>query len=132
MPRFLGEHWADTYAGPLNYLEQTMYAGVPIVVLAVVGLAARGRDWRAVFFAAMTALATLAVYGAPGILHLISALPLVKGATLTRMPIVAITAVIVVAAFGVDGVGDQPAVQCGELAGVGACQRQQIAVRDLA
>ena len=102
VPRFLGEHWADTYAGPLNYLEQTMYAGIPMLVLAVVGLAARGRDWRAVFFAAATALATLAVYGAPGVLHVISALPLVKGATLTRIPIVAITGAIVVAAFGVD------------------------------
>ena len=106
VPRFLGEHYADTYAGPLNYLEQTMYAGIPVLMLAVVGsavgAAAPRRDWRAIFFAATGVLATLAVYGAPGVLQVISALPLVKGATLTRIPIVAITSAIVVAAFGVD------------------------------
>ncbi|HWJ55211.1 MAG TPA: hypothetical protein VNR90_03320, partial [Vicinamibacterales bacterium] len=106
VPRFLGEHHADTYAGPLNYLEQTMYAGIPVLMLAVVGTiagaAAPRRDWRAMFFAATGVLATLAVYGAPGVLHVISALPLVKGATLTRIPIVAITCAIVAAAFGVE------------------------------
>jgi hypothetical protein len=102
VPRFLGEHAADTYAGPLNFLEQTMYAGIPVLMLAVVGVAAPRRDWRALFFAATGVLAALAVYGAPGILDVISALPLVKGATLTRIPIVAITSAIVVAAFGVD------------------------------
>jgi hypothetical protein len=102
VPRFLGEHDADTYAGALNYLEQTMYAGIPVLVLAVVGVATPRRDWRATFFAATGVLAALAVYGAPGVLHVISALPLVKGATLTRIPIVAITAAIVVAAFGVE------------------------------
>jgi hypothetical protein len=102
VPRFLGEHAADTYAGALNYLEQTMYAGIPVLILAVVGVATPRRDWRALFFAAVAVVATLAVYGAPGVLHVISALPLVKGATLTRIPIVAITAAIVAAAFGVD------------------------------
>jgi len=102
VPRFLGEHYADTYAGPLNYLEQTMYAGIPVLILALVGVAARRRDWRAIFFAATGVLATLAVYGAPGVLQIISALPLVKGATLTRIPIVAITSAIVAAAFGVE------------------------------
>jgi len=106
VPRFLGEHYADTYAGPLNYLEQTMYAGIPVLILAVVGsavgVAAPRRDWRPIFFTATGVLATLAVYGAPGVLEVISALPLVKGATLTRIPIVAITSVIVAAAFGVE------------------------------
>ena len=106
VPRFLGEHYADTYAGPLNYLEQTMYAGIPVLMLAVVGaavgVAAPRRNWRAIFFAATGVLATLAVYGAPGVLEIISALPLVKGATLTRIPIVAITSAIVAAAFGID------------------------------
>jgi len=106
VPRFLGEHHADTYAGALNYLEQTMYAGIPVLMLAVVGasvgIAAPRRHWRAIFFAATCVLATLAVYGAPGVLHIISVLPLVKSATLTRIPIVAITSAIVVAAFGVD------------------------------
>ena len=106
VPRFLGEHYADTYAGPLNYLEQTMYAGIPVLMLAVVGaiagLAVPRRRWRAIFFAATGVLATLAVYGAPGVLQIISALPLVKSATLTRIPIVAITSAIIVAAFGVD------------------------------
>ncbi len=102
VPRFLGEHTAGTYAGALNYLEQTMYAGIPVLILAAVGLAAPRRDWRAVFFAATGVAATLAVYGAPGVIDVISALPLVKGATLTRIPIVAITSAIVVAAFGVD------------------------------
>ncbi len=108
VPRFLGEHDAGTYAGALNYLEQTMYAGIPVLILAAVGavvgvgIAAPRRDWRAAFFAATGVLAALAVYGAPGVLHVISVLPLVKGATLTRIPIVAITSAIVVAAFGVE------------------------------
>jgi hypothetical protein len=106
VPRFLGEHYADTYAGPLNYLEQTMYAGIPVLMLAGVGaaasVAAPRRDWRPLFFVSTGLLATLAVYGAPGVLQIISALPLVKGATLTRIPIVAITSAIVAAAFGVD------------------------------
>ena len=106
VPRFLGEHYADTYAGPLNYLEQTMYAGIPVLILAVVGSAAGAaaprRDWRPIFFTATGVLATLAVYGAPGVLEVISALPLVKGATLTRIPIVAITSAIVAAAFSVE------------------------------
>ena len=109
VPRFLGEHYADTYAGPLNYLEQTMYAGIPVLILAVVGsavgAAAPRRDWRPIFFTATGVLATLAVYGAPGVLEVISALPLVKGATLTRIPIVAITSVIVAGRFRRRGAG---------------------------
>lgn len=102
VPRFLGEHAADTYAGPLNFLEQTVYAGIPVLLLAMAGVAAPRRDWRALFFAGTAVVAALAVYGAPGLIHLISVLPLVKGATLTRIPIVAITSAIVVAAFGAD------------------------------
>lgn len=102
VPRFLGEHAADTYAGRLNFFEQTMYAGIPVLVLAAVGVAAPRRDWRALFFAGTGLLAALAVYGAPGVLHVISSLPLLKSAALTRLPIVAIASAIVVAAFGVD------------------------------
>ena len=94
VPRFLGEHCADTYAGPLNYLEQTMYAGIPVLMLAVVGAIAGWRRRGATGARSSSPprrLATLAVYGAPGVLHVISMLPLVKGATLTRIPIVAIT-----------------------------------------
>jgi len=73
-----------------------------VLILAAVGVATPRRDRRAIVFAAIAVIATLTVYGAPGVLHVISALPLVKGATLTRIPIVAITAAIVTAAFGVD------------------------------
>ena len=66
-----------------------MYAGIPVLILAVVGsavgVAAPRRDWRPIFFTATGVLATLAVYGAPGVLEVISALPLVKGATITEV-----------------------------------------------
>jgi hypothetical protein len=135
VPRFLGEHYADTYAGPLNYLEQTMYAGIPVLILAAVGaiaaVTAPRRDWRALFFVATGVLATLAVYGAPGVLQIISALPLVRGATLTRIPIVAITSAIVVAAFGIEALAaraSHPERRRAMLAGTGAALAMAIAI----
>jgi hypothetical protein len=102
VPRFLGEHATDTYAGRLNVLEQTMYAGIPVLILLAAGVLAARRDWRPWFFAGCGALATLTIYGAPGVLHAVSMVPLLRGATLTRLPIVAITAAIVGAGFGVE------------------------------
>ncbi len=102
VPNFFGDHHSGNYAGPLNYLEQVIYAGIPVLVLAGVAMTPPDRGWRTRFFAGAACLALLVVYGAPGINHLVSALPLVKGATLTRMPIVAIASLIVLAAIGAD------------------------------
>ena len=79
------------------------------VVGFIAGMAAPRANWRPLFFGAAAVLATLAVTGAPGVLQTISALPLVKGATLTRIPIVAITAAIVAAAFGVEALASRAA-----------------------
>ena len=56
-----------------------------------VGVAMPRRDWRAIFFAAVAVGRDPGGLRRPGVLHVISALPLVKGATLTRIPIVPIT-----------------------------------------
>jgi hypothetical protein len=102
VPNFFGDHHTGNYAGPLNYLEQVIYAGMPVLVVSGVALASPRRSWRVAFFAAAAVLATLVVYGAPLVNHVISSLPLVKAATLTRMPIVAITSLIVLGAIGID------------------------------
>jgi hypothetical protein len=90
------------YAGPLNYLEQLDYAGVSVLLLAIVGLAMAGRSWRPWFFAGVVVAGCLAIYGAPGVHHLISALPLVRSASLARLAFLVVAAVAILAAFGVD------------------------------
>ena len=76
-----------------------------VLLLAAIGLAAAGRSWRPWFFAGVVRRSRcLAIYGAPGVLHLISALPLVRSASLVRLafPVAAAARRSVVAAFGVD------------------------------
>ena len=129
VPRFLGDHATDTYAGKLNFLEQTMYAGMPVLILAAAGLAAVRRDWRPWFFAGCGVLATLAIYGTPGVLHALSTIPLLRSAALTRLPIVPITAAMIGAAFGVEALVARASdadrrramlASCGAAAGIAA------------
>ena len=102
VPDAFGHPGYANYAGPLNYLEQLNYAGVSVLLLAAIGLAAAGRAWRPWFFAGVVAAACLAMYGAPGVHHAISALPLLRSASLVRLAFLVAAAVAILAAFGVD------------------------------
>jgi hypothetical protein len=102
LPDAFGHPGYANYAGPLNYLEQLNYAGVSVLLLAIVGLASAGRSWRPWFFAAVIVCGGLAMYGAPGVHHLISALPLVRVASLVRLAFLVAAAAAILAAFGAD------------------------------
>jgi hypothetical protein len=102
VPDAFGHPAHANYAGPLNYLEQLNHAGVSVLLLAVLGLAAAGRAWRPWFFAGVAAAGCLAIYGTPGVHHLISALPLVRSASMFRLAFLVAGAIAILAAFGVD------------------------------
>jgi hypothetical protein len=102
VPNFLGHHSWGNFAGPTNYLEQQIYPGLATLVLGVVGWTCGVRRWRIWFFAAAAVLAMAVMYGAPGILQIVSSVPLLKSATLTRVAIVAIASLAILAAFGME------------------------------
>jgi hypothetical protein len=102
VPDAFGHPNYGNYAGPLNYLEQLNHAGVSVLLLAAIGVAAAGRSWRPWFFAGVVVAGCLAIYAAPGVHHLISALPLVRSASLVRLAFVVAAATAILAAFGVD------------------------------
>ena len=102
VPDFFGHPSHANYAGPLNYLEQLNYAGTSVLVLALVGLATAGRSWRPWFFAGVALACCLAMYGTPLVHHLISAVPLLRSASLVRLAFVAAAATAILAAFGVE------------------------------
>ena len=102
VPDAFGHPGYANYAGPLNYLEQLNHAGVSVLLLAAIGLAAAGRSWRPWFFAGVVVAGCLAIYGAPGVHHVISALPLVRSASLVRLAFLVAAAAAILAAFGVD------------------------------
>jgi hypothetical protein len=105
VPDAFGHPGYANYAGPLNYLEQLNFAGVSVLVLAVIGLAAAGRSWRPWFFGGVVVLGCLAIYAAPGVHHLISSLPLVRSASLVRLAFLVAAATAILAAFGVEALG---------------------------
>jgi hypothetical protein len=102
VPNFLGHHAWGNFAGPTNYLEQQIYPGIAVWLLAAVGIATGIRAWRVWFFASTAAFAMLVMYGAPGIHELVSRLPLIKAASLPRAGIITLGALAVLSAFGVD------------------------------
>ena len=102
VPNFLGHHGSGNFAGPSNYFEQQIYPGIATWVLAAVALLFAARRRRTWFFAAAAVVAMLVMYGAPGVHQLVSALPLVRAASLPRIAIVAIAALSVLAAFGAE------------------------------
>jgi hypothetical protein len=102
VPNFLGHHSWGNFAGPTNYLEQQIYPGLATGLLGVVGWTCGLRRWRVWFFAGAALLAMGVAYGAPGVLQLVSSLPLLKSATLTRAAIVPIASLAILAAFGVE------------------------------
>jgi hypothetical protein len=102
VPNFLGNHGAGNFAGPTNYLEQQIYPGIAVWLLAAVGLASSARKWRTWFFASAIVLAMLVMYAAPGVHQLVSSVPLLKAASLPRIAIITIASLAILAAFGLD------------------------------
>lgn len=102
VPNFLGHHSWGNFAGPTNYLEQQIYPGIAVWLLAAAGIAMRVRAWRVWFFASAAALAMLVMYGAPGVHELVSSLPLINAASLPRAGIITLGALAVLSAFGVE------------------------------
>lgn len=102
VPNFLGHHGYGNYAGPTNYLEQQIYPGIATWLLAAIGVASGARRWRTWFFTIAGLIAMLVMYGAPGVHQIVSALPLLKAASLPRIAIVALASLAVLAAYGVD------------------------------
>lgn len=92
----------NRHGQPTNYVEQVAYPGVTLLVLAFVGVAtARRRLSLALGGVAVTALALK--FGAPGLLHLASALPLLRVSPLGRFGLVWMIAVTALAALGLHG-----------------------------
>jgi hypothetical protein len=87
-----------------NYGEQQVYAGAVTALLAPVGLAAGWRDGRLRFFAVAGLAALGLMYGAPGLIAVVSHLPILRVSILTRFGLVAITCAIVLASRGVDAI----------------------------
>lgn len=104
VPNFLGNHAYGNFAGPGNYLEQQIYPGLVVWLLAPIGLIGGARAWRAWFFAAVAALALLVFYAAPGVHQLVSTLPMIKGASLTRVAIIGVAALAILASIGLDAI----------------------------
>jgi hypothetical protein len=102
VPNFLGHPNAGNFAGPTNYLEQQIYPGIMTWLLAPLGVIVARRRWQAWFFVASTMVVMLMMYGAPGVLQLVSMVPLLKAASLPRLAIIAIASLIILAAYGVD------------------------------
>jgi hypothetical protein len=109
VPDFFGNPATGAYHVPpnrygvvANYAEQALYAGIPVVVLAAAGAAARLHEWRVRFFVAWAVVALTLMFGLPGIVHAVSALPFLRVMILTRFGLLVIVSLIVLAAYGVD------------------------------
>ena len=91
-----------------NYGEQQVYAGAVTALLAPVGLVAAWRDGRSRFFAGAAVVALSLMYGLPGLLDLVSHLPVLRVSILSRFGVVVIASAIVLAARGVDALTGDP------------------------
>jgi hypothetical protein len=107
------DFWGNPSAGPYlaqvnrygvaaNYAEQALYAGIAVVLLAPIAFAVRRSEWRVWFFALAGAVSLACMFGMPGLLHVVSELPLLRVMFLSRFGLIAIVAAIVLAAYAVD------------------------------
>jgi hypothetical protein len=78
LPELHGNPALGTWWGPYNYPGTAVYAGVAALPLAAAALAGLRRDRRWLAVAAVTLFALLAAYQAPGVRHLLGALPVLE------------------------------------------------------
>jgi len=109
VPNFWGNPSAIEYLVTTNrfgynasYADQFVYPGIAAWLLAAVGLVWGRRDARIRFFAALGLVCALIMYGTPGLLEIVSALPLLKVTRLALFGIVTLFALIVLAGFGME------------------------------
>jgi hypothetical protein len=109
VPDFWGNPSAGSYLAQVNrfgvasnYAEQALYAGIAVVLLAPIGFVVRRGEWRVPFFAVAGVMALAGMFGLPGLLHVVSGLPLLRVMFLSRFGLLAIVAAIVLAAYAVD------------------------------
>jgi hypothetical protein len=94
---------ANRFGYEANIFDHIVYPGMAVWLLAAVGLTQAWKDWRVRFFVAAGVVAGLVMYGTPGIVDVVSHLPLLRVTNLARFGLVVITAAVVLAAFGVAG-----------------------------
>ena len=109
VPDFLGNPAEGPYAvlrnrhgGEANYAEQAVYAGMPVLVLAVAAIASAWHEPRVRFFTAAGAGSLALMYGAPGLLGIVSSLPIARVMILSRFGLIVIVSLVVLAAYGID------------------------------
>lgn len=120
-PRELSVRLGPGRPVPLNYNERTFYAGVVGLLLALVGVCARGR-WRSKAPFAVLAVLGLAIpLHLPGLWELITHLPAFDQVQNQRLHFVWAMGLSVLAAFGLQALLERPAGDRRRLAiGVGA------------
>ena len=92
----------NRYGYKANYADHFVYPGIAAWVLAAVGLVWAWRDARIKFFAVIGLICALIMYGTPGILHMISAVPLLNVTRLMLFGVVTLFAAIILASFGME------------------------------
>jgi hypothetical protein len=99
----------NRYGYKASYADQFVYPGIAGWLLAAVGLVWARRDTRIQFFAVIGLICALVMYGTPGLLQIVSALPLLKVTRLALFGIVTLFAAIVLASFGMEALSRPPA-----------------------
>jgi Bacterial membrane protein YfhO len=92
----------NRYGYKASYADQFVYPGIAAWILAGVGLVWGWRDARIKFFAIIGATCALVMYGTPGILQIVSAVPLLNVTRLALFGIVTLFAVIILSSFGME------------------------------
>jgi len=105
-PDWWGRPSGSDAGGPSNFVERTMYAGTVALLLAGLGLTLT-RDWRRKLpFAVIGALGLAVSFGLPVIHTLVVHVPLFDSVNDQRMVLLFEFAVSVLAAFGLQALGD--------------------------
>ena len=92
----------NRYGYKASYADQFVYPGIAAWILAGVGLVWAWRDARLRFFAMIGVICALIMYGTPGIVQLVSAVPLLDVTRLALFGIVTLFAAIILASFGME------------------------------
>ena len=105
VPDFYGTPLRNRFLVPgTNYCEQQVYAGIVTWLLAILGLVYSPHRRTVLFFLASSAIAFLIMYGTPVADAATLLIPPLRIAILSRFGLIAITGLVVAAAFGLDAV----------------------------
>jgi hypothetical protein len=109
VPNFWGTPADGNYLSLVNrrgqgatYVDHQLYPGMATWLLAAVGLVWARRELRVLFFAIAGVLGTLLMYGTPGLIDVLSKVPVFDVLAWARFGSVTIISAIVLAAYGVE------------------------------